>query len=174
MITRIKGLAPSHGAQSRPPTKAAAEPLAWLAEAHKDQLAICDSLEAIADNLPEIDREICAYAARMLGPLLRELHAGEERLVFACIERRSGDDPALAAMLEELKYEHCEDECYAEELSEMLARLGAADASANAETAGYMLRGFFTNVRRHIAFEQECLRGILARHRGEQPGTLPA
>ncbi|WOS61263.1 hemerythrin domain-containing protein [Sinorhizobium fredii] len=174
MITRIKGLAPSHGAQSRPPTMAAAEPLAWLAEAHKDQLALCDSLEAIADNLPEIDREICAYAARMLGPLLRELHAGEEGVVFVWIERRHGDDPALAAMLEQLKYEHCEDECYAEELAEMLARLGAADATVNAETAGYMLRGFFTNVRRHIAFEQECLRGILARHRGEQPGTLPA
>ncbi len=174
MIARNKGLAPSHDAQSPRSAEAAAEPLDWLAEAHKDQLALCDSLETIADYLPDVDREICSYAARMLGPLLRELHGGEEGLVFAWIERRHGDDPALTAMLEQLKYEHCEDECFAEELSEMLARLGAADTSVNAETAGYMLRGFFTNVRRHITFEQECLRGFLARHGGERPGTLPA
>ncbi|AFL52420.1 hemerythrin-like domain-containing protein [Sinorhizobium fredii] len=173
-MANIRGLAPSHGAQSERSAETTAEPLAWLAEAHRDQLALCGSLEAIADSLPKIDREICSYAARMLGPLLRELHAGEEGLVFAWLESRHGDDPSLAAMLEELKYEHCEDECYAEEVTEMLARLGAADASANAETAGYMLRGFFTSVRRHITFEQECLRGILARRRDERPGKQPA
>lgn len=32
------------------------------------------------------------------------------------------------------------------------------------QTAGYMLRGFFTNLRRHVHFEQECLRGILAQY----------
>ncbi|WP_034815829.1 hemerythrin domain-containing protein [Ensifer sp. BR816] len=174
MMARIKGLALSRDARAPRSTEAVVEPFAWLAGAHKDQLALCDSLEAIADNLPDIDREICAYAARMLGPLLRELHAGEEGLVFAWIERWHSADASLAAMLEQLKYEHCEDECYAEELTEMLARLGAADASVNAETAGYMLRGFFTNVRRHIVFERECLRGLLSRHGSERPGTLPA
>lgn len=137
-------------------------------------MALCDNLEAIADRLPKIDPEICSYAAKMIGPLLRELHAGEEGLVFAWLETRRRDDPSLAAMLQELKYEHCEDECYAEEVAEMLARLATADPSANAETAGYMLRGFFTNVRRHIALEQKCLRGILAPHLNDRSGISPA
>ena len=35
--------------------------------------------------------------------------------------------------------------------------------SVNAEAAGYMLRGFFESIRRHIAFEQQfMLRGSLA------------
>ncbi|RDL51378.1 hypothetical protein BLJAPNOD_02511 [Ensifer sp. M14] len=138
------------------------EPRAWLARAHQEQLALCNSLEEIADSLPaEIDRQKCAYAAKMLEPLIRELHSGEESAVFRWVEQNCGDDPSIAATLARLKYEHCEDECFAEELSEMLVKLGAADDSVNAETAGYMLRGFFTNLRRHIGFEQECLRTLL-------------
>ncbi len=138
------------------------EPQAWLARAHQEQLALCNSLEEIADSLPtEIDRQKCAYAAKMLEPLIRELHSGEESAVFRWVEQNFGDDPSIAATLARLKYEHCEDECFAEELTEMLVKLGAADESVNAETAGYMLRGFFTNLRRHIGFEQECLRTLL-------------
>ncbi|MCZ4092950.1 hemerythrin domain-containing protein [Sinorhizobium psoraleae] len=157
---------------TRPPafTESPVEPLSWLAGAHQDQLALCDSLEAIADSLPdEINRGTCAYAAKMIGPMIRDLHAGEERLVFAWIKQRFPDDTSVHALLERLKYEHCEDECFAEELTEMLGHLGAADRTVNAETAGYMLRGFFTNVRRHIRFEQECLRSMLVRRSGETP-----
>ncbi|WP_077960948.1 hemerythrin domain-containing protein [Ensifer adhaerens] len=140
-----------------------AEPFAWLARAHEEQLALCNCLEEIADSLPaEIDRQKCVYAARVLEPLIREMHSGEENLVFPWIERTYRGDPTLGATLERLKYEHCEDECFAEELTEMLERLGAADETVNAETAGYMLRGFFTSLRRHVGFEQECLRSITA------------
>ena len=75
--------------------------------------------------------------------------------MFPWIERTFRGDPTLGATLERLKYEHCEDECFAEELTEMLERLGAADQTVNAETAGYMLRGFFTSLRRHVGFERE-------------------
>lgn len=37
------------------------------------------------------------------------------------------------------------------------------------QTGGYMLRGFFTNLRRHVHFEQECLRGILAQYPVQPP-----
>lgn len=138
-----------------------AEPFAWLARAHKEKLALCSSLEEIADSLPaEIDRQKCAYAAKVLEPMIRELHCGEESLVFPWIERTFRGDPTIGATLERLKYEHCEDECFAEEVTEMLERLGAADRTVNAETAGYMLRGFFTSIRRHIGFEQEYLRSF--------------
>ncbi|WP_413813712.1 hemerythrin domain-containing protein [Ensifer sp. LC163] len=148
------------GLRSRPAP--IGEPRAWLARAHQEQLALCNSLEEIADSLPaEIDRQKCAYAAKMLEPLIRELHSGEESAVFRWVEQNFGDDPSIEATLARLKYEHCEDECFAEELTELLVKLGAADESVNAETAGYMLRGFFTNLRRHIGFEQECLRTLL-------------
>lgn len=139
------------------------EPFAWLARAHEEQLALCNSLEEIADSLPaEINRQKCVYAAKVLQPLIRELHSGEENLVFSWIERAFRGDPTIGATLERLKYEHCEDECFAEELTEMLERLGAADETVNPETAGYMLRGFFTSLRRHVGFEQECLRSIVS------------
>ncbi|MCA1493832.1 hemerythrin domain-containing protein [Sinorhizobium alkalisoli] len=167
MIAGINWPPPLEGARAAA-NEAYAEPLAWLASAHKEQLALCDSMEAIADSLPgEIDREICAYAARMLAPMLRHFHAGEERIVFDWVEQRFGDDPSARASLERLKFEHCEDECFAEELTEMLDRLGTADHTVNPETAGYMLRGFFTGLRRHVSFEQECLRGIVARQAHE-------
>lgn len=140
-----------------------AEPFAWLARAHEEQLALCNCLEAIADSLPtDVDRQKCVYAAKVLEPLIREMHSGEESLVFPWIERTFHSDPTITATLERLKYEHCEDECFAEELTEMLERLGAADETVNPETAGYMLRGFFTSLRRHVGFEQECLRSISA------------
>ncbi|ASY63363.1 hypothetical protein SJ05684_c19210 [Sinorhizobium sojae CCBAU 05684] len=163
MAARINWPPPPGGARAAA-NEAYAEPLAWLASVHREQLALCDCLEAIADSLPgEVDREICAYAAKMLAPMLRQFHAGEERIVFDWAEQRSGDDPSARALLERLKYEHCEDECFAEELTEMLDRLGTDDRTVNPETAGYMLRGFFTNLRRHVSFEQEYLRGIVAR-----------
>ncbi|PDT80538.1 hypothetical protein CO676_27200 [Sinorhizobium sp. BJ1] len=168
MRVKIKGRTLTNGARPSAAGEPPVDPLAWLASAHHDQLALCDSLEAIADSLPEeINRETCAYAARMIGPMMRDLHAGEEQRVFAWIEQRIADDASVHALLERLKYEHCEDECFAEELTEMLGRLGAADRTVNAETAGYMLRGFFTSVRRHISFEQECLRSMLVRRSGE-------
>jgi hypothetical protein len=43
----------------------------------------------------------------------------------------------------------------------LLLRLGAADPMLNAETTGYMLRGYFVGMRRHIAFEQEHLLGMV-------------
>ena len=51
-----------------------------------------------------------------------------------------------------------EDECYAEDLTDALEQLaGKKPGSVQAETFGYMLRGFFEAMRRHIAFEQTHL-----------------
>ncbi len=101
-----------------------------MAGSHQNQLTLCDHLEAIADSLPHgVDRGMCAYAAKMLGPLLRDLHVREEGVVFAWTEERFGDDPLVLTTLELLKNEHFEDECFADELAEMLGRLGTADAT---------------------------------------------
>lgn len=141
------------------------EPMVRLADAHRQQLVLCDRLEAIADSLPgTVDREVCGYVAQTLGPMMRDLHAVEENIVFTWIEQQSGNDPTVRDTLEHLKCEHCEDQCFAEELTEMLRYLAVGESPVKADTAGYMLRGFFTSLRRHVRLEQACVRGILARY----------
>ena len=132
--------------------------LDWLKKAHDAQLALCTALEEIADSLPaNVNRQKCIYAAKSLIPLVSGVHRYEEDAVFPLIESQASDDGELASSIARLKFEHVEDECFAEELTDTLTRLGSGDDTVNAETAGYMLRGFFESIRRHIAFEQRFM-----------------
>lgn len=135
--------------------------LDWLKKAHDTQLTLCTALEEIADSLPaNVNRQKCIYAAKSLIPLVNGIHRYEEEAVFPLIERTVVGDGELAHAIARLKFEHVEDECFAEELTDTLTRLGSGDITVNAEAAGYMLRGFFESIRRHIAFEQQfMLRG---------------
>ncbi|SMC82673.1 hemerythrin domain-containing protein [Rhizobium sp. RU36D] len=129
--------------------------LAWLRKAHEEQLALCGELEDIADSLPSsINRQKCIYAAKALGPLIRGVHHFEETVLFPLIQSAAGGH--FAETIDRLKFEHCEDECFAEELTDALLKLGSG-ARVNMEATGYMLRGFFEGMRRHIAFEREFL-----------------
>lgn len=123
--------------------------------AHNDILGMCELLEDIADSLPNhIDPKKCSRAAEMLEPLIKRVHRFEEDEIFP---RYAGDAPSrsLQKTLERLRAEHCEDECYAEELSDALYRVSSSADPVSSETLGYMLRGFFEAIRRHIAFERE-------------------
>lgn len=134
-----------------------ARSLAWLNRAHEEQLSLCRELEEIADSLPgSINRQKCIYAAKALGPLIRGIHHYEENVLFPWLEGRIDKSRPLPETLSRLKFEHCEDECFAEELTDALLKLGSG-APVNMEAVGYMLRGFFEGMRRHIAFEREHL-----------------
>lgn len=131
--------------------------LRWLNSAYREQLALCDALEEIADSLPgNVNRQKCIYAAKALGPAIRNQHLCEEAVLFPWLAERPGAGEALGDTLMRLKYEHFEDECFAEELTDALFKLGAGH-DVNMEAIGYMLRGFFEGLRRHIAFEQDHL-----------------
>lgn len=136
--------------------------LDWLAGAHREQLLLCDALEEIADSLPaSVNRQKCIYAAMVLGPLIHGLHRYEEEVLFPHLTARTKGNALLAETLKRLKFEHCEDECFAEELVDTLLKLGSGTPDVNIEAAGYMLRGFFETIRRHIAFERDhLLRGL--------------
>lgn len=130
--------------------------IGWLRRAHSEQLALCSELEDIADSLPaNVNRQKCIYAAKALGPLLRGIHHYEETVLFPWLDVR-GDAEDLRPTLDRLRFEHFEDESFAEELTDVLLKLGAGDP-VNMEAVGYMLRGFFEGMRRHIAFENEHL-----------------
>ncbi|MGQ2908809.1 MAG: hemerythrin domain-containing protein [Aliihoeflea sp.] len=139
-----------------------ASDLALLKASHRKQLALCAELEEIADNLPDhVNRQRCLHLARSLCPIIMEAHALEECALFSKVHALAHTLPNLDITIERLRWEHFEDLCFSEELREALLDLGRADRPINGEALGYMLRGFFESLRRHVAFEQEMLMPLL-------------
>ena len=133
-------------------------PAELMMETHKDQLVLCHRLEFIADSLPYfVDRQTCIGVARTLGPLIRRAHKLEEEIVFPAVRDHWKALENIEKTLERLRYEHLEDECFAEELHDALMAYGCGEKRPGPDAFGYMLRGFFEGLRRHIAFEQEMI-----------------
>jgi hemerythrin-like domain-containing protein len=129
------------------------------------QLRLCDELEEIADSLPSnIDHANCLRAARGLGNLIKEIHSFEEDSFFPEARSVAANEDELIATIERLKLEHMTDESYAEDLVERLKYLSAGGTDLNMETTGYMLRGFFEALRRHVAFEQSFFAAASGSH----------
>lgn len=123
---------------------------------------LCDHLEAVADQLPDrVDRQYCLHLARMIYPVVKSAHEFEENVVFPALQVRSSIEPSLQSSLERLQFEHWEDESYAIELSESLFAIASGRLNPTSEYFGYMLRGFFESMRRHIAFEVEHIGPML-------------
>ncbi|TIS86053.1 MAG: hemerythrin domain-containing protein [Mesorhizobium sp.] len=125
-----------------------------MKRAHGQKLQLCDALEKIADALPGVDRLQCLGTANAIVPLLRNIHQYEETIVFPAYEAAAGSNANLAST-RRLRAEHVEDECFASEVTEILLAIGHGKTVENAEAIGFMLRGFFESMRRHIAFERE-------------------
>lgn len=160
---RQRGCAPPQQARMQ-----ADEIIAAMRCAHRAKLNLCDKLEAIADALPDgIDRIECLRVANLLLPLMRQIHRYEEDVVFPAYEGILDETAARTPSTERLRTEHVEDECFADEVTEVLLALGHGGPAANAEATGFMLRGLFETLRRHIAFEAEhVLPAIAAAHAG--------
>lgn len=156
----------------RPPTKAGTKSplseqedvgdlLAVLRAHHANKLHLCDELEAIADSLPDrVNPQACLVVARRVVTAICDAHDFEDTVLWPLLRRRWPDDDRLEATLSRLHLEHLEDESYAEELAGVLTDW-AMCVGTRAEATGYMLRGFFGAVRRHIAFEREHLVPLL-------------
>lgn len=122
------------------------------------QLKLCNDLETVADKLPGgTDRQFCLDLAQQIGPVLRDAHATEEQLLFPGIVEHNG-----VFLVERLRLEHIEDECFGEEVRYELLQLGQGRAVLAPEATGYMLRGFFEGMRRHTRHELELLSELSA------------
>lgn len=133
-----------------------------LLDVWRDQLALCDALENLADGLPSrADRDGCLRIARAIPSLLAKSHRLEETALFPLLEDRWEALPGLPQTIDTLRFEHLEDEAYAEELHDALLAHGRGLDRPSAETLGYMLRSFFENARRHIRFDTEVLIPLL-------------
>ncbi|QKD20241.1 hemerythrin domain-containing protein [Mesorhizobium sp. NZP2077] len=128
---------------------------AVMRRAHMEKLQLCDALESIADTLPKVDALACLTAANAIVPLLRDSHRYEETVIFPAYETALASSEANLDSARRLRAEHVEDECFAGEVTEILLAIGHGKTIDNAEAVGFMLRGFFESLRRHIAFERE-------------------
>ncbi|MVA97429.1 hemerythrin domain-containing protein [Nitratireductor sp. CAU 1489] len=140
-------------------------PAVLLRRAHGFKLDLCHALERIADNLPDnIDRMECLRIANILAPAIRQIHACEEKDIFpAYAAALAVSSDADMETLRRLKAEHVEDQCFADEVTDTLLGIGHGRGIDNAEAVGFMLRGLFETMRRHIAFERAHILPILDR-----------
>ena len=134
-----------------------------LKQAFDRQLKLCDDLEAVADSLPlRTDRQFCLHVARQVTRVLTDAHAAEEVFLFPLLMdrgRQIGDE-----VVARLRLEHTEDECFAEEVQHELLQLGQGLPVMPPEAIGYMLRGFFAGIRRHLRHEMELLESSRPTH----------
>lgn len=132
----------------------AMDPISAFEVDHVLKLGLCDVLESIADALPHTaDASLATIAARILRNGLPEHVALEEEHLFPMLRRRNAGDQACQKVLLQLEHEHGSDETFAHEIADELDQIAAAHAPKNAEMLGYMLRGFFVSLRRHIRWE---------------------
>jgi hemerythrin-like domain-containing protein len=125
---------------------------------HMALLVMCDLLEGIADGLPDrADRQECLILSQALGPMVKRIHDYEEETLFPALLRWRPLHPAIGDTIARLRSEHERDAQYAEDVQDMLHSYAVGHPSLAADAAGFMLRGFFESMRRHIAFEQEML-----------------
>ncbi len=121
---------------------------------HHIQAQICDSLEVIADGLPDgVDRRLCAQVASALREELPLHHRDEECGLFPLIEKRALPSDGMAEILALLAREHATDESFASELLESLDALSEGKKLKNPDMVGYMFRSFFESYRRHLHWE---------------------
>lgn len=136
------------------PVLDAREILAVVERHQSRQRAICRDLEAVADSLPlDVDPSLCMRLARTLSPTLRAAHEYKEVHFSPLVRRVLADLSNVDAVLERLRAEYCETELLAEEIAEELSQWGICADHKSAEAMGYMLRGFFINLARHVDFE---------------------
>ncbi len=127
------------------------------------QLELCNRLEELADSLPdEVDKQNCLHLARSIFPLLQQAHSFEENKLFPYLLKTYANDHNMMATLERLRFEHWEDESFAEELRECMTNFARYEDMACINVLAYMLRGFFEGLRRHIAFEREHIAPLLS------------
>lgn len=125
------------------------------------QSSLCSALERLADNLPgAVKPNDCLALARGIPAIIKRAHRFEEDVLFPYMCAHASTYPGLRSTLDRLHGEHWEDESYADELHLELAEFVDGDAR-NSEKLGYMLRGFFEGLRRHVAFEREHLLPML-------------
>jgi len=128
------------------------------------QFNLCHELELLADSLPSrVDTSAALLLADRLHPTLRRCHALEETMIFPVLKISQND---VTSILYRLQSEHVEDQDHAHDVCEAVKSLVAHEPTCDAEKTGYMLRGLFVSLRRHLAFDQDFVLPLYRRSCG--------
>jgi hemerythrin-like domain-containing protein len=140
------------------PERSPIDPLRHLRGEHEVQRQLCDSLERIADGLPdEIDRSLARSSARMLETGFRAHIHFEDQQLYPILRERACKDARLLGVLDQLQAQHERDEGFALEIVDELTHLAQTGYAANPNMLGYMLRGFFEGQRRQLEWEDNLV-----------------
>ncbi|WP_224702325.1 hemerythrin domain-containing protein [Devosia aquimaris] len=134
-----------------------------LLAGHDEQLAICDTLEQIADGLPhDVDSALCHRTAERLHAVMQEATANERAILGATlVEIGTVRHLDVSRTARRLLRESDEDLSHAEELQDALSTIGTDRPTVCTDALGYMLRGFFEARKRRIALEREVVMALL-------------
>ncbi len=128
------------------------------------QFDLCLALESLADSLPScVDTYDAMTLVNKLNTTLRRCHRFEETMVFPVLRISNRD---VGSILERLRIEHVEDEDHAADLRDALETFVTCRRTAAADEIGYMLRGLFTALRRHAAFDRDHILPLYRRSAG--------
>ncbi|HHG89912.1 MAG TPA: hypothetical protein ENJ90_05460 [Devosia sp.] len=131
-------------------------------EIRADQLSLCQALEDIADQLgSKPDRLRCVQVARDIEPLLERSATFDQRRLFPVLQDLADKDLSTLQSVDRLKFEQLEDGDVALEVSEALMDFGRGNSRLSQDAIGYLLRGFFVALRRHLAYKTDFLNAVL-------------
>ncbi len=138
--------------------KRSINPIDRIIQEHALQLRLCDMLEHIADGLPQkFDKGEIAEAGATLCKGMTAHFALEENILFPLLSQRARSDPHLSAVIAQIAKEHDRDEDLSGELAEELRLVVETGKVRNPDMLGYMLRGYFVSLRRHIEWEDALI-----------------
>lgn len=119
------------------------------------QVTLCRALETLADGLPShVDTRAAAALTDALCATLQRCHRMEEVVVFPAL---LAANPDMQATIDRLRGEHVEDEDQAGEVRDAIAAFVLFQKRHDVEEIGYMLRGLFVSLRRHLAFDRDYI-----------------
>ncbi len=135
-----------------------ADPLVLLEDDHTHQLQVCDILEHLADGLPDnAEAHLASVAQRAISSAWPKHVQFEEEVLFPLLGNHVGREPQIRLTIEQLSREHASDLGSDEELIDVLRELSIGRRPGNPEMVGYMLRGYFGTLRRHVQWENAFL-----------------
>ena len=133
----------------------AASPMALIRAEQSLQLQLCDVLEHLADGLPGVgDRRLAQMASVGLTQGMVLHRDIGEKLLFPLMRKRGPASVGLMPLLTLLEREHAADQDQSYETAEELRALADSGRADNPGMLGYMLRGTFESLRRHVGWEK--------------------
>lgn len=139
-------------------------PLEYVAAHSKRVGAMCDLLEAIADDLPQKAKPFWREVTRLCGTVIPQHYDAVTRLLVPALLHRTQGEADCEAVLLRMQADYTHERARLPELTELLREaIGQDSLRLSPDALGYALRSFFEAMRRQIRWETEVLLPLASR-----------